>query len=340
MPKPRHRPKHIEAMLNHITGYWVSQMVFVAARLGIADVLAKGSKTSAAIAEQVGAHAPSLHRVLRTLASIGVFAETPNGRFRLTPLAATLRSGVPGSLRDFALMVQDDYNWAAFGALLHGVRTGDVPFDHVHGERFFDYLATHPAEEQRFAASMASISGPEAEAVTRAYDFGRLGRLVDVGGAHGHLLATILRRYRKLRGVLYDQPQVVAGASASGLLAGHEHRIEVIGGDFFASVPGGADAYMMKYIVHDWDDDHCIRLLGLCRAAMVPGGRVLVIENIIEAGNRPGWAKRLDIAMLTLLMGKERTKAEYGDLFARAGLRLRRVVPTASPMSVLEATAA
>jgi hypothetical protein len=327
-------------MLNHITGYWVSQMVFVVAKLGVADVLAKGPKTPAAIAEQVGAHAPSLRRVLRTLASIGVFAETPNGRFRLTPLAAMLRSGVPGSLRDFALMIVDDYNWAGWGALLHGVTTGEVAFDHVHGVRFFDYLATHPAKEKAFAASMASISGAENDAIARAFAFGRFGRLVDVGGAHGHLLATILRRHRKLRGVLYDQPQVVAGAPASGLLAGLEDRVEVIGGDFFASVPAGADAYMVKYIIHDWDDERCVRILGLCREAMAPGGRVLVIENVIEPGNRPGWSKLLDINMLALLTGKERTKAEFRDLFARAGLRLRRVVPTASPMSVLEARAA
>jgi hypothetical protein len=327
-------------MLGQITGYWVSQMIFVAAKLGIPDVLAKTPKTPAAVAEQVGAHAPFVHRMLRTLASVGVFAETPNGRFRLTPAAATLRSGVPGSLRDFALMMVDDYNWAAWGALLHGVQTGGVAFDHVHGQRFFDYLVAHPEKQQQFAASMASISGAENAAIARAYAFGRFGRLVDVGGAHGHLLATILRRNRKVRGVLYDQPQVVAGAAASGFLTGLEDRIEITGGDFFASVPAGADGYMMKYIIHDWDDERCVRILGLCRDAMAPGGRVLVVENVIEPGNRPGWPKLLDINMLALLTGKERTKAEFRELFARAGLTLRRVVPTASPISVLEATAA
>lgn len=327
-------------MLGHITGYWVSQMIFVAAKLGIADVLAKGPKTPAAVAEQVGAHAPFVHRLLRTLASLGVFAEAPNGRFRLTPAGATLRSGVPGSLRDFAMMIIDDYNWAGWGALLHGVQTGTVAFDHVHGQRFFDYLVTHPEKEKRFAASMASISGAENDAVARAYGFGRFGRLVDVGGAHGHLLATILRRHRKLRGVLYDQPQVVAGAAASGFLAGVDDRVEVAGGDFFTAVPVGADAYLMKYILHDWDDARCGTLLTLCRDAMSPGGRVLVLENVIEPGNRPSWGKLLDMNMLALLTGKERTKTEFRDLFARAGLQLRRVVPTASPISILEAAAA
>ena len=336
----RRRPKPQQAMLDLITGYWVSQMVFVAAKLGIADALAKGPKTPDAIAEQVGAQAPAVRRLLRTLASVGVFAETPNGRFRLTPTGATLRSGVPGSLRDFALMIVDDYIWDAWGDLLHGVRTAEVPFEHVHGRPIFSYLLANPDKERTFAASMASISGPENGAVARAYDFGRCRQLVDVGGAHGHLLATILRRHRKVRGVVYDQPQVVAGVAASGFLAGLEGRVDVQGGDFFTSVPAGADAYVMKYVLHDWDDDRCVRILGLCRDAMAPGGRVLVVENVVEPGNRPGWAKRLDINMLVCLTGKERTRTEFRDLFARAGLALRRVVPTASPISVLEATAA
>jgi hypothetical protein len=339
MTKTRRRPMPQETMLDHITGYWVSQMVYAAAKLGIADVLAKGPKTSAAIAEQVGAHAPFVHRVLRALASVGVFAEGSNGRFRLTPVGATLRSGVPGSLRDFALMIIDDYNWKAWGALSHGVETGGVAFQHVQGMPFFEYLAANPDKERTFAASMASISGAENDAIARAYDFGRFGRLVDVGGAHGHLLA-ILRRHRNSLGVLYDQPQVVAGAAARGFFAGLEGRYEVAGGDLFASVPAGADAYMMKYIVHDWDDDGCIRILSHCRDAMAPGGRVLVIENVIEPGNRPSWGKLLDVNMLVMLTGKERTKAEFRDLLARAGLALRRVVPTASPISIVEATAA
>ena len=340
MPKARRRPKPQQAMLDLITGYWVSQMVFVAAKLGIADTLAKGPKTAAAVAAEVGAHAPFVYRVLRALASAGVFAETANGRFRLTPTAATLRSGVPGSLRDFALMILDDYNWKAWGDLLHGVETGEVAFQHLYGQPFFEFLVANPEKERTFAASMASISGAENEAIARAYDFGRFARLVDVGGAHGHLLATILRRHRRLRGVLYDQPQVVGGAAARGFFRGLESRIETAGGDFFASVPAGADGYMMKYIVHDWDDDRCVRLLSLCREAMAPGGRVLVVENVIEPGNRPSWGKLLDVNMLALLTGKERTKAEFKELLGRAGLRLRRVVPTASPISIVEATAA
>jgi hypothetical protein len=340
MPKARRRPKPQQAMLDLITGYWLSQMIFVAAKLGIADVLAKGPKTAAAVAQEVGAHAPFVYRVLRALASVGVFAETANGRFRLTPTAATLRTGVPGSLRDFALMMIDDYNWKAWGELLHSVETGEVAFQHVYGQPLFDFLVANPEKERTFAASMASISGAENDAIARAYDFGRFARLVDVGGAHGHLVATILRRHRKVRGVLYDQPQVVGGAAEQGFFKGLGNRIETAGGDFFASVPAGADGYIMKYILHDWDDDRCVRILSLCREAMAPGGRVLVVENVIEPGNRPSWGKLLDVNMLTLLSGKERTKAEFRDLLARASLRLRRVVPTASPISIVEASAA
>jgi O-methyltransferase/methyltransferase family protein len=327
-------------MLGLISGYWASQLVMVAARLGIADVLAKGPRTVDAIAKHVGAHPPFLGRVLRALASLGVFAETPDGRFRLTPAAATLRTGVPGSLKDFADMMVDDYNWQAWSALHHGVTTGERPFDHVLGKPAFEYLKEHPDKERVFAASMASISARDCPAVARAYDFGTLTRLVDVGGSHGHLLATVLRRFRRLRGVLYDQPQVVATAAASGHLNGLEERCEIVGGDFFTSVPEGADGYMMKYIIHDWDDARSIRILRNCRDAMAPDGRVLVIEHEIACRNRPDWAKLLDINMLVIPGGMERTRDEFRALFDAAGLKLRRVVRTKAPVSVFEAVRA
>ena len=336
------RPPVQDTMLGHITGYWVSQLVYVAARLGIADQLARGPKTPAALAKKVAAHAPSLRRVLRALASVGVFAETSGGRFRLTPLAATLRSDVPGSLRPFALMLADGYNWTAWRELLHGTRTGELPFDHVHGMPVFEYLRGHPNEDREFSASMASISGPENDAIARALDFGRFHTLVDVGGAHGHLLATVLRRHRKVRGVLYDQPQVVAAAAESGFVTSRAlaGRCAIQGGDFFVDVPIGADAYLMKYVLHDWTDDQCARILANCRRAMAPGGRVLVVEHVIRPGNAPDWAKLLDINMLVIPGGQARTKAEFAAFFQRAGLRLRRVHPTGSALSILEAAPA
>jgi O-methyltransferase domain/Dimerisation domain len=338
---PRHTPH--EAMLQMLGGYWVSQLVFVVAKLGVADELRRGPATAEALAKRVGAHAPFLYRVLRALASCGVFAETTNGRFKLTPLAATLRSDAPASLRDFAAMVVEGYNWRAWGELLHGVRTGEQPFDHVHGVPAFEWLAQHPEDERIFAAAMASISGTENEAIARAYPFGELRTLVDVGGAHGHLLATILRRHRRLRGILFDQPQVVEAAARGGYLAPPDiaTRCEIQGGSFFDTVPTGADGYLMKYILHDWDDERALRILRNCREAMAPGGRVLLAEHIIEPGNRPDFGKLLDINMLVIAPGGlERTREEFRELLARAGLRLRRVVPTTSRMNILEGVAA
>lgn len=328
-------------MLQHITGYWISQLVFVAAKLGIADALARGPQTPAALAKKVGADPTALHRVLRALASVGVFAERPDGRFRLTPAAATLRSDVPASLRNFALMMVDGYNWQAWEALLYGVTTGKLAFDHVHGAPVFDYLRDHPEQDRVFSASMASISGPENAAVAAAYDFGRFGTLVDVGGAHGHLLATILRRHKRLRGVLYDQPQVVVAAQESGFITDKavKARCTVEGGSFFDGVPAGADAYIMKYIIHDWPDDRCITILDHCRDAMAPGGRVLVVDNVIGRGNAPDWGKMLDINMLALTGGMERTRAQFEALFARAGLKLKKVHDTGAAVKVLEAVA-
>lgn len=338
MPKTRRRPPAQETMLGLIAGYWVSQLVFVAAKLGIADLLARKPLTAEAVAERVGANPPFLRRVLRALASVGVFAEDAKGRFRLTPLAQTLRSDRPGSLRDFALMAVADYNWQAWGALDHGVTTGGTPFNHVHGMPAFEYLHQHPEDERIFAASMASISASENDAIARAYPFGRLKQLVDVGGAHGHLLTSILRRHRKLRGVLYDQPQVVAAAARSGFISAPDvrQRCETAGGDFFDSVPAGADGYIMKYIIHDWDDEKSLRILRSCGAAMPPGGRLLVVEHVIPSGNAANFGKLLDINMMVIPGGQERTRSEFRELFARAGLRLQRVHPTACPLSILE----
>lgn len=329
-------------MLAHLTGYWVSQLVFVAAKLGIAEQLARGPRTPEALAKKVGADAGALRRVLRALASIGIFAETARGTFKLTPLAATLREDAPSSLKNFALMIVEGYNWSAWQELLDGVKTGLLPFPRVHGQPIFDYLRDHPEDDRIFSASMASISGPENAAVARALDFGRFRTLVDVGGAHGHLLATILGRHRRLRGILYDQPQVVANAPASRFITAKAvaGRISVEGGNFFNAVPQGADAYIMKYIMHDWTDDQCARILGHCRRAMAPGGRVLVVEHVIRPGNAPDWGKMLDINMLVLTGGRERTKDEFSALFARAGLRLRRVHKTEAAVSVVEASAA
>jgi hypothetical protein len=336
-PKPSPR----EVMLFMIGGYWVSRLIFVAARLGLADALAEKPLTPEALAGRVGAHADNLYRALRGLASMGIFAELPDGRFRLTPLARVLQSNAKESLRDFALMMIDDYNWQAVGALEHAIVTGGNPFEHVHKTPLFRFLQDHPDKERVFAAAMASVSAEQIAAVAQAYPFGTIARLVDVGGAHGHMLAEILRRHKSLKGVLYDQPKVVAEAEASGFVTAPDirGRCTIEGGDFFHSVPVGADGYIMKYIVHDWDDERCVRILKNCRDAMAKGGRVLVVDAVIPGNNAKNWTKLIDIAMMALTGGKERTREEFRDIFARAGLRLTRVIPTKSDLSIVEAVA-
>lgn len=325
-------------MLERIAAYWQSQLVFVAAKLGVADVLVNGPLTVEEIAGRVGAHPPYLKRVMRALASLGIFAADPHGRFHLTRLAQTLRSDHPESLRDFALMLVDDYNWSAWGALEHAVRTGESAFEHVHGAPAFPWMQQHPDKEKMFSASMASISVMENEAVARAYAFGKLDQVVDVGGAHGHLLVAILRSYVKIRGILFDQPTVIEEAARAGFVSAADvsGRCEMRSGDFFQSVPSGADAYLLKYVIHDWDDPKSVRILENCRRAMPSHGRVLVVDHVVGAGNRFDWGKLVDINMMVMLGSKERTKDEFRQLFARAGLRLKRVIRTASSLSILE----
>jgi len=336
LPKRAH-----DAMLERIAAYWQSQLVFVAAKLGIADVLVAGPLTVDEIAARVGAHPPYLKRVLRALASVGIFASDPHGRFHLTRLAQTLRSDHPESLRNFALMLVDDYNWSAWGALEHSVRTGTSAFEHVHGAPAFLWMREHPEKEKMFSASMASLSAVENAAVARAYAFAKLRKVVDVGGAHGHLLAAILRSYIKVRGVLFDQPPVIEEAGRTGFISAADvaGRCEAVGGDFFESVPAGADAYVLKYIIHDWDDEKGVRILQNCRKAMAAEGRVLVVDHVVAAGNKFDWGKLIDINMMVMMGSKERTKDEFRQLFARAGLRLKRVIRTASSLSILEGVA-
>jgi SAM-dependent methyltransferase len=328
-------------MLPLLTGHWLAQMLFAVTKLGVPDVLGARAMTPEAIAARVGADADSLRRVLRALASSGVFAEDARGRFKATPLGKTLRSG-PGSLREFALMIVAPYNYRSWQRLTDALVRGTTAFDLEFGVPIFEYLRANPDDDRQFSASMASISGTENDAVARAYPFKRHRKLVDVGGAHGHLLAAILQRHKQLRGVLYDQPQVVAGAAASGFLSapGLRERCEIVGGSFFESVPDGADAYLMKYILHDWDDAKCARILGHCRDALAPGGRVLVADRVIASGNAPDWSKWLDINMLVGPGGRERTRGEFERLLARAGFSLAAVHPTQSPLSVLEAVPA
>jgi ubiquinone/menaquinone biosynthesis C-methylase UbiE len=326
----------VAALRRMILGYRFSQALCVAAELGIADLLKDRPRSIDDLAQATGVHPPSLYRLLRLLASEGVFVEQEHGRFGLTPLAVPLQRDAPVTLRARAIFDGAEGNWRAWGHLMHSVMTGEPAFDHTFEMRFFDYLRQHPTAGASFDALMAEQTLPWAQAIVDAYDFSSIGTLVDVGGGYGTLLGAILAAHRRLRGVLYDLPHVIAGARPRLTAAGVTDRCDAIAGDFFAAVPDGGDSYLLKHILHDWDDDRCIAILGNCRRVMPTGGRLLVVEVIIPPNNDPHYGKYLDLNMLVLYTGRERTEAEYRKLFEATGFALAQVVETASEVSVIE----
>ena len=331
------------AMRDLIAGYWVSRMIYVAAKLGLADLLKRGPRTAQDLAEATGVKAWALYRMMRTLAAYGVFQEISGKRFKLTPLGRTLRTGVSASMHGFALMLVEKHVWYAWEQLLYALQTGDLPFNNIYGMPFYKYLEGHPDDLKVFGEAMTSLSGTENPAIAAAYQKvqrrSRIATLVDVAGGHGSLLAMILKRNPRLRGVLFDLPPVIDRAKKDRhvTVRGIADRCTLAPGDFFASVPRGGDAYLLKYILHNWDDDRCVEILANCRDAMNANGRVLVADPVIAPGNRRDWSKLVDIQMMVVVRGRERTAAEFATLFKRAGLKLVRVVRTNCPLSLVDA---
>jgi hypothetical protein len=318
-----------------LTGYCISQCLHVAARLGLADLVKDGPRAAADLAVATGTDAPSLYRLLRALPSVGVFAEDAAGRFGLTPLAEQLRSDVPGSQHAMALMNGEEH-YRAWGELLYSVRTGKPAFDRLFGKPIFDYLPEQPEAARTFDAAMVGVHGAETGAMLDAYDFSTFGTLVDVGGGNGSLLTEVLRRHLALKGTLFDRADVVERARPRLASAGLADRCQAVAGNFFESVPPGGGAYLLRHIIHDWDDEKSLTILGNVRKAIPAAGKLLVVEGVVPSGNAPSLTKLLDLTMLVIPGGKERTEAEYRDLFARAEFRLARVVPTRSEVSVIE----
>jgi SAM-dependent methyltransferase len=329
-------PEPGELLGQLIFGKCVSMALSVAAKLRIADKLTDGPKSAAQLATETGTHGPTLYRVLRALAGLGVFSESAEGTFSLTPVGELLRSGVPGSMRGMADFVGSEWSWEAWGDLMYSVRTGKTAFDHVFGKPCFEYLTEHPDESEVFNEAMTGFSSMVAPAITEAYDFSKFGTIVDVGGGHGRLLATILKANPGVRGVVFDAPHVAAGAHEAIRAAGLADRCRAEGGNFFESVTPGGDAYMMMHIIHDWPDDKAATILKHCRKGVKPGGKLLVVDSVIAPPNVPDMAKVMDLEMLVLPSGLERTEAEFAQLFAKSGWRLSRVVPTKSPKSIIE----
>jgi hypothetical protein len=326
-------------LLGLIAGYRVTQAVYVGAKLGVADLLRDGERNSEELAQASGTHAPSLYRVLRVLASGGVLEELEGRRFTLGPLGALLGSGAPGSLRSLAILCGQDPHWRVWGQLLHSVRTGERAFDHVYGQGLFDYLAAHPEDAAVFNESMMALTAEIGPAVAAAYDFSGIGRLVDVGGGRGHALVPILRANPAMRAVLFDLPHVVENAKPLLNEAGVADRCELVGGSFFESVPSGGDVYLLKHVIHDWDDERSRAILANCRRAMGPSAQLLLVERDLPADNRRALPALLsDLSMMIQPGGGERSVEEYRALLADAGFALTRAIPTSFGESVLEAT--
>lgn len=322
------------AIFEMACGYWVSQSLYVAAKLGIADLVADGPKTADELAAATKMHGPSLHRLLRALASKGVFAEDAERRFGLTPAAECLLNR-PGSQRAMVLMMGEEH-YRAYGELLYSVETGKPSFAHVFGAPIFEYLSKHPAQAALFDEAMTGIHGAETAAMIDAYDFAQFGTVVDIGGGNGTVIRTVLEKNPKVQGILYDMPHVVERARPALEESNVGDRLKLVGGSFFESAPPGGDAYMMRHIIHDWYDPESLTILKNCAAVMRPDAKLLVIDAVIEPGNGPQFSKFLDITMLTMPGGKERTEAEFRELFAAAGFELTRVVKTDSPVSIVE----
>jgi hypothetical protein len=327
-------------LMQMLFGGLMQQSISVAAKLGIADLLAGQPLTAAELAAQTGTHEPSLYRVLRMLASVGIFSETDGGNFELTPLASLLRSDVPNSMRDVAIMQGEAWNCRNTIELMHSIRTGATGQEQAHGMGLFEYLSQHPEDGEVFGRAMTNLSLSVVPAVVEAYDFSGVGKLVDVAGGHGLLLAGILQANPQMRGVLFDQPRVVAGAGQLLEKEGVRNRVELAPGDFFDFIPPGADAYILKHIIHDWNDEQSVRILRNVRSAMGESGRILIVEMVVPEGNGPSPAKVMDVQMLIATGGKERTENEYKRLLESSGMRLNRIVPTKSPFSVIEGVCA
>lgn len=326
------------AMIDLISGSMVSQALYVVAKLGIADELRDGSLPPEDIADRVGANPDAVNRLLRALGSQGVFRVDSEGRYSLTALGRTLRSDAEVPMGTMAKLVGTPEHWEHWGHLLDSVRDGGDAVSKVRGMNLWDYFEQNTEYGQVFNSAMTGMSGFAKVPVLAAYDFSRFRKIVDVGGGHGSLLAAILQRSPHGRGVLFDQPSVTAGADEVLRAHGVQERCEVESGSFFDTVPAGGDAYILKNIIHDWSDEQGLRILRNVREAIDPDGRLLLVEFVVPEGNGPHPAKLIDLEMLVMVGGRERTEKEHREFLARAGFRLDKVVETVSPLCVLEST--
>ncbi len=327
-----------QALVQMLTGAWTTQLVAAVARLGIPDKLAIAQpQSSDQLARAVGANAGALYRVMRALSSIGVFADVGSGQYTLTPIGERLRSDHLESMRDFFLAETDDVHRRSWSALVDAIRSGLPQPAAVFGTTVFDYYGKHDEEGQQFGRAMENVSAMSAHGVLGNYDFSSAHLIVDVGGGNGSFLRAVLQQHRQPTGIVVDLPYMESQAVASIKQDGLQNRCRFEAHDIFESVPTGGDVYLLRFILHDWNDDESRRILKTVRTAMLPAGRVLIVEMLVPETNEPGLVQMMDINMLVMTGGRERSATEYGDLCAAAGLRLVRTIATGTPFFVVEA---
>jgi hypothetical protein len=331
-------PEPLQQIMRMVSGYWTSQLLYVVAKLGIADLLKQGPKTAEELASATQTHPRSLYRLLSSSVSLGLFAQDEQKRFSLTPLSDWLRSEVPGSQRATAVLV-GDLLYRAWGELLYTVQTGRVAFEKVHGLPFFEHLSKNPEEASVFDEAMA-VHGWATTAILEAYDFSGIRVLADIGGGNGSAITAILKKYPDMRGILFDLPGVAERAKQKLQAAGVADRCHVIGGSFLEAVPTGADAYIMRHVIHDWDDERSAKILKNIHRSMGNNGKLLIGEYVMPLDNTPSMARGSDLVMLVISGGQERTEEEFRALYERAGFCLTRIVPTKVGICVIEGTKA
>jgi len=324
-------------MLQFITNFWTSRAVHIVAKLGIADLLQSGPKTAEELAQATETDPSSLYRIMRALASVGLFQVGTDRRFALTPMSETLVTDAPGSVRWFMISELGQEHYPAWGNLMHSVKTGEIAFDNFFGMDVWKYFAQNPEDAAVFNDSMSGMTAAANEAILSLFDFSNFKTVVDIGGGHGGLITTILKANPNAKGVLFDAPQVVEGAGPKLEQAGVADRCQVVAGDFFKAVPAGGDAYVMKWIIHDWEDEKAIAILKNCRAQMKPDARLIIVDCVVPEGNEPHFAKTFDLNMMVMTGGKERTAAEFEKLVSAAGFKLLQVIPTELPTGIIVA---
>src|SRR6202040_2225075 len=330
-------PAHV-VIMQLLTGAHVAGAVSCLAQLGIPDLVEAGPRSAEDLDRQTGTNTQTLYRLMRATACVGVLAEGPEGTFSETPMSAVLRSNANPSLRALAIMGGREWHALGWSRLEHCVRTGEQALNQIYGIPIFEYLAQHPEEGQIFHDTMTGLSMIDGPAVAAAYSFDGIHSIVDVGGGHGLLLATILAKNPHMKGTLYEVQHVVEGAR-NGPLTPVMERCTLVSGDMFSSVPAGADAYIMKHIIHDWPDDACVKILKACRQGVNPGGKLLVVDCVIQPGNDCSPGKFLDLQMLIFPSGRERTEPEFRKLLEASGWKLSRIIPTAAGDSIVEGVA-